>query len=957
MTTNIYVSDAWTPINYFNGSFDGQNNSIIFAQTVTSTSDNAGLFAKTGSGAEIKNLTVQGNFECNGTYVGGIVGDNYGTITNCTLQNSTVTRTSSDPGSTTGGLVGENEGKSVIQNCRVINSSVTAANGSAGGLVGLNKGAVKNSFAAVNLPVAASNWAGNGGTITNCYRLGTDTNDETVATADEFKNGAVAYKLAEGDKSTTPQWGQTIGSDDYPILGGGTVYCVEDYYHNHTGSCAVCDDPDKPTKNADGTYEIKSYSDLLWFANLVNGTLMQGMPAKPAANAVLMNAIDITVDTVDTVGKRWPGIGTSKAPYSGSFNGNGYTVSLTDPDATTLFGTTDQDAYLNAICVKGGYLTQTDSAVVTNCYRPEKAPLFQNKAAGSATNCYSLDKLVEQESSGAAFTNCYAGADSGNGIAVKENDAFTNGEVAYLLAQGDSKWGQEINKDTYPTYGGMAVYYNTANTPNYHNHPNDNCEACGHMPTTVTENGTVWYIIRTAGELKWFAKYVNESNRSANARLENNIILNQNVLNDKGEPNNGPYKQWTPIGSSGQYFAGTFDGNGKTISGLYFKDSTKNYVGLFGIVDSRGTVKNVTIVDSYVSGNSDVGGICGLNQGGKVTNSGNTGTVTGTGYVGGVCGESSSGAIVQNCYNTGTVSGTNNIGGVCGYNDKSTLEKSYNTGAVTGTKYYIGGVCGKNELGTAIVQDCYNTNLVTCKGDEVCYIGGVCGQNVSYVKRCYNIGAVSGNANSSLGAICGKIGDNSTTDDCYYLNTSGNDTTSSTSATAAEFKSGKVAYLLQRAVNQTSPDTWGQTIGTNESPVLVWQKDYKKVYPTGPNSPCKRYSNTENGNQEHEYVNGECIYCGDKKAQVAYTVTIPATVELGNTVTVKADGVTLPDDKQLNVTMSTESGRFEVAQGNDVCKYTVTKGEAKTPVNPNDTVLTVENGGTGNSVELTFIPP
>lgn len=83
---------------------------------------------------------------------------------------------------------------------------------------------------------------------------------------------------------------------------------------------------------------------------------------------MLMQAIDITVDTVDTVdtvgtvGKRWPGIGTSDAPYNGSFDGNGHTVSLTDPAATTLFGTTSTDAELNAICVTGGYLTQTDSA-------------------------------------------------------------------------------------------------------------------------------------------------------------------------------------------------------------------------------------------------------------------------------------------------------------------------------------------------------------------------------------------------------------------------------------------------------------------------------------------------------------------------------------------------------------------------------------------------------------------
>ena len=131
--------------------------------------------------------------------------------------------------------------------------------------------------------------------------------------------------------------GQTFGTDTYPVLGGAKVYCVEGYYHNHNGSCAACNDPGKPDKAGD-TYQIASYENLLWFAKLANGTLMQGMPAKPAANAVLMKAIDITVgtvDTVDTVGKRWPGIGTSDAPYSGSFNGNGHTVSLTSADVST----------------------------------------------------------------------------------------------------------------------------------------------------------------------------------------------------------------------------------------------------------------------------------------------------------------------------------------------------------------------------------------------------------------------------------------------------------------------------------------------------------------------------------------------------------------------------------------------------------------------------------------------
>ena len=98
-----------------------------------------------------------------------------------------------------------------------------------------------------------------------------------------------------------------------------------------------------------------------------------------------------------------PGIGTGENPY------NGHTVTLKGAAQTTLFGTTAIDAYLNAICVKGGYLTQTDSGAVTNCYRPEEAPLFKNKAARSATNCYTLGQLVEQVGEFVKFANCYEG--------------------------------------------------------------------------------------------------------------------------------------------------------------------------------------------------------------------------------------------------------------------------------------------------------------------------------------------------------------------------------------------------------------------------------------------------------------------------------------------------------------------------------------------------------------------
>ena len=162
-----------------------------------------------------------------------------------------------------------------------------------------------------------------------------------------------------------------------------------------------------------------------------------------------------------------------------------------------------------------------------------------------------------------------------------------------------------------------------------------------------------------------------------------------------------------------------------------------------------------------------------------------------------------------------------------------------------------------------------------------------------------------------------------------------------------------MAFELQKALGQHSPQVWGQNIGIDKAPVLSSETEYK-VYETAPDSPCKGgFSNTSGQKLQHNYKeDGKCFYCG--QPEIAYTVTIPASVELGNTVKIEATGVTLPNDKQLNVKVAKDS-KFEVTQGDDTRPYTVTKGE--TTVKPDDTVLTVESSGTGNSVELTFIPP
>ena len=99
-------------------------------------------------------------------------------------------------------------------------------------------------------------------------------------------------------------------------------------------------------------------------------------------------------------------------------------------------------------------------------------------------------------------------------------------------------------------------------------------------------------------------------------------------------------KGWQPIGTSGNPFTGTFDGQGYAIRYLSINRPDELGVGLFGEVGQEGVIKNIGVVVPTVNGGI-VGGLVGAN-GGTVSNSYSasysTGSVTGTGGVGGLVG-------------------------------------------------------------------------------------------------------------------------------------------------------------------------------------------------------------------------------------------------------------------------------------------------------------------------------
>ena len=331
------------------------------------------------------------------------------------------------------------------------------------------------------------------------------------------------------------------------------------------------------------------------------------------------------------------------------------------------------------------------------------------------------------------------------------------------------------------------------------------CKKCGYMfPPDAPELKDGFYQITKEAELKWFRNEINKGNHTIKAKLMDNITLTD---------------AWTPIGTSESHFVGSFDGNGKTISGLRFDvqntPEESLYLGLFGYVggnqDSAAEIRDLTVsgeirvaaraarsvlaggVVAYLDNHSKLSGVVSTvtvniqadgstagsiigrtnNSASNITveNCANHGDVTVNGTVGGILGQSSGSSknmLIRGCYNDGKISGSDCTGGLIGsvqsgveygYGDKPTV---YHT--VVTDSYNAGAVTGTGnytggligENRQAQIRNCYNA--ATVRGAQKA--GGLAGRHHSgSMEYCYSIGEVTG-ASGYMGTLIGQRGDN-----------------------------------------------------------------------------------------------------------------------------------------------------------------------------------------------------
>ena len=195
--------------------------------------------------------------------------------------------------------------------------------------------------------------------------------------------------------------------------------------------------------------------------------------------------------------------------------------------------------------------------------------------------------------------------------------------------------------------------------------------AAGTQPSTGNGSQADPYQIESLENLLWFAEHVNQGNVSACAILMDDITMNEGVLNSYGTLNGEDFVEWTPIGGHGVDYSGKFNGNGHTISGLYFKNTNTNNVGLFGKANNNAHIHDLGVIDSYFYGHDHVGGICGDFANGRIENCWNGATVYAKDWnAGGISGSCWKYASIKDCYNIGRIkpcdNGNPSYGGICG---------------------------------------------------------------------------------------------------------------------------------------------------------------------------------------------------------------------------------------------------------------------------------------------------
>ena len=346
--------------------------------------------------AFVKECYNIGNIKSTGSYVGGIVGFGVipGYLEDC-YNLGTITG-----GEPAGGIAGGVGGGS-ITNC--YNAGTVSGTSSVNVIKGENSNGISSCFFDKELAGISGN-----------------SNNATGLTAAQMKSWAVVYALNK--KSMNGVW--QYNENGYPMLGGTEMVKAPNWEAIGLGVNFGWLSETKPSGSGTlkAPYEIINAAQFGWFAYQVNSGI------RPDACAILKNDIYLnealyggTAD--DPI--HWKPIGTSVNPYTGTFSGNGHTVSnmrAEGADYQGLFGVLGANAVVRDVAVSNSLLKTTGSYAggIAASIRGTDVTIERCRNTGNLEgNGNSLGGIVgyvEESGTNASITSCWnAGAITGTG--------------------------------------------------------------------------------------------------------------------------------------------------------------------------------------------------------------------------------------------------------------------------------------------------------------------------------------------------------------------------------------------------------------------------------------------------------------------------------------------------------------------------------------------------------------
>ena len=701
--------------------------------------ENAGGTTIGGDDGAVSNVSVSGTVH--GEYVvGGAVGYAFGgEVTN---SSSSATVTGGD-GPHIGGLLGGNEGATIAD--LYATGSVSGDGGGVGGLIGTNTDVVTKSYATG--PVSGGDDAGglvgtNWGTVTDSYwnedhggtavdGVGNGQDTATALTVDQLTGvNATEYMdaldfdatwIALDDESPALAWEVDNYTLELPTeLEVGETANAAVHVDLRDGSSATA--TEASTYAATGNVSVEE-------GTVVGETFGTGSVTASAATlsdeaSLLVLGSSFAVDIANV--PQNVGAGESLA-----FDVIAHNVGTGPGEKDITVEADGREVLEESVMLEVGEerTLEVDAVIPSDA---DTGPIDLNASTPDDATSATVDVNARQTLSGTV-------TDGVSGETIEGASVEIDGEAVTTTAADGSFEATIFDGWTHEMLATATV------------DASDDPEITGSKTLTVAGNETVELTLwpALAGEGTETEPYL-VSNAYELQAISQELSANYTLASDVNASDTSGWNDgdgFEPIGEYHDRFAGSLDGSGHIISDL--RTHRDEGAGLFGDVDTSGTVENVHLENVSVQSENYAGGVAGYNRG-TISNTSVTGTVDGSWDVGGLT--SSNVGTVSNVTANVTVSGSNTVGGIVGWN-QGPLEASSVTGTVDASNSNVGGAVARNAEGGSVTNV---TSRATVNGTAE-RAGGLVGWNYYDVTDAYATGTVTGE--DSVGGLIGHNDD------------------------------------------------------------------------------------------------------------------------------------------------------------------------------------------------------